>query len=150
MNSLEKNVQILVDRAEIHDLILGYARNADTKNWEAFAQLFADDGYAQYPFGKVEKKDMARAAGAILQPFERTQHMFSNISITIDGDTATTNHYLQATHVPALAEQGAHADIGGWYDNTCRRTADGWKIVSVNLTFVWSGGIPFEAGDFAA
>lgn len=150
MTSLEENVQTLVDRAEIHDLLLAYARCADTKDWAGFADLFADDGHIILPFGKLEKADMARATAAVLSPFEETQHLFSNISIAIDGDSATTNHYLQATHVPSAREQGIHADIGGWYDNTCRRTAKGWKLVSVGLTFVWSDGIPFQPGDPSA
>jgi hypothetical protein len=76
--------------------------------------------------------------------------VFTNVSVTIEGDTARTNHYLQATHVPSTARPGQHADIGGWYDNTCRRTAEGWRFVTVDLTFIWSDGIPFEPGDPAS
>jgi hypothetical protein len=72
-----------------------------------------DDGYLVLPFGKLEKKDMARAVAAVLSPWQATQHMFSNIWITIDADHATTNHYLQATHVPDVENTSDHADIGG-------------------------------------
>jgi ketosteroid isomerase-like protein len=147
MSTIENQVHWLTDRAKINDLILAYARFVDTKDWEAFADLFVDDGCIILPFGKLEKNDMARATAAVLRPFEGTQHLFSNVGITIDGDVATTNHYLQATHVPTSADQGVHADIGGWYDNTLRRTSDGWRFVTVDLTFVWSGGIPFQPGD---
>jgi ketosteroid isomerase-like protein len=146
-STTEEQIQLLMDRAEIHDLIMAYARYVDTKDWEAFADLFADDGCIILPFGKLEKKNLARSTANVLGPFQGTQHLFTNVSISIDGDVATTNHYLQATHVPSLAEGGSHADIGGWYDNTCRRTSDGWKFVTVDLTFVWSGGIPFRPGD---
>ena len=147
MSTLEADVRKLLDRAEINDLLLAYARCADTKDWEGFADLFTDDGYLVLPFGKLEKKDMSRAVRSVLAPWQATQHLFANVAITIDGDHATTNHYLQATHVPEANSASEHADIGGWYDNTCRRTPDGWKLVSVSLTFVWHDGIPFTPGD---
>jgi hypothetical protein len=59
---------------------------------------------------------MARAVPSVLAPWQATQHLFSNVAITIDGDHATTNHYLQATHVPEANNASEHADIGGWYD----------------------------------
>jgi len=111
VKTLESRVQWLVDRAEIHDLILGYARCVDTKDWDGFADLFADDGCILLPFGKLEKKDLARATAAVLSPFEGTQHLFANVGIHIKGDLATSNHYLQAVHVPASTAQGTHADI---------------------------------------
>lgn len=147
MSTIETQVRWLTDRAEIQDLILAYARTADTRRWEAFADLFADDGCIILPFGRLEKRDMARSVEAVLKPFEATQHMFSNVAIAIDGDSASTNHYLQATHVPSSTDPGTHADIGGWYDNTLRRTPEGWRFVTVDLTFVWNDGVAFEPGD---
>jgi uncharacterized protein (TIGR02246 family) len=147
MTTLEDRVQRLEDRAAIQDLLHAYARCADTKDWEGFADLFTDDGYLVLPFGKLEKKDMVRAVAAVLSPWQATQHLFANVAIAIDGDHATTNHYLQATHVLQLENTSEHADIGGWYDNTCRRTAEGWKLVSVDLTFIWHDGVPFVPGN---
>jgi uncharacterized protein (TIGR02246 family) len=147
MTNLEDKVQWLQDRVEIQDLLHSYARCADTKDWEGFADLFTDDGYLVLPFGKLEQKDMVRAVASVLSPWPATHHLFANVTIAVDGDFATTNHYLQATHVTDATNPSAHADIGGWYDNTFRRTPSGWKIVSVDLTFVWHDGVPFEPGD---
>jgi ketosteroid isomerase-like protein len=146
MISIEEKVQWLVDRAEIHDLIMNFARCADTKDWNGYAALFAEDGAALLPFGRLEKKDLVKSVTPVLAPFALTQHLFTNVSIDVNGDTANTNHYLQAVHVPSSDEQELHADIGGWYNNTYRRTADGWRLVTVDLTFVWSDGIPFQPG----
>jgi hypothetical protein len=54
---------------------------------------------------------MARAVASVLAPWQVTQHLFSNVTITIGGDHATTNHYLQATHVPDADSASEHADI---------------------------------------
>jgi hypothetical protein len=146
-STLEEKVAWLTDRAEIHDLVLSYARCADTKDWQGYSDLFAEEGRIIWPYGDIPKADIARSIDRILSPFEATHHILTNIGITIDGDTARTHHYLQSIHVPSASEPGRHSDIGGWYDNEYRRTADGWRFVTLDLTFIWSSGIPFEPGD---
>jgi 3-phenylpropionate/cinnamic acid dioxygenase small subunit len=147
MTMFEENVQKLLDRAEINDLLVTYAHCLDTKDWNALADLFTDDGHIGLPFGKLEKKDMARAAAAVLRPFEATQHLYTNIGISIDDDTGRTSHYFQAVHLPTAADQDVHSVIGGRYNNIYRRTTNGWKLVNVDISFVWSSGIPLDPGD---
>lgn len=146
-STLEEKVAWLTDRAEIHDLVLSYARCADTKDWQGYSDLFAEEGRIIWPYGDISKADIARSIGRILGPFEATHHMLTNIGITIDGDRARTHHYLQSIHIPSVDEPGRHSGIGGWYDNEYRRTPDGWRFVSLDLTFIWSSGIPFAPGD---
>ena len=137
----------LIDRAQVHDLLLAYARCVDTKDWDSFADLFAPEGELVTPFGSIGHDQLARAIESMLRPFGATHHMFANIGIEIDGDIARSNHYLQATHLPDPTVTGAHAVIGGWYNNTYRRTDNGWRFVTIDLSFVWSDGMPFEPGD---
>lgn len=66
-------------------------------------------------------------------------------AIAIDGDTATSRSYLQAVHRTDEAEPSEHADIGGWYDHAFVRDEAGWRIASMELTFVWTAGAPFDA-----
>jgi ketosteroid isomerase-like protein len=146
LTSTEAQIAWLTDRAQIHDLLLSYARCADTKDWKGYADLFADDGRIVWPHGGIPKHAIAASIERILEPYEMTHHLFSNIGIEIDGDTARTNHYLHATHVASANAPGQHADIGGWYDNEFRRTPEGWRFTSLDLTFVWSAGDVFEPG----
>jgi uncharacterized protein (TIGR02246 family) len=145
--SVEERITWLTDRAQIHDLLLSYARCADTKDWTGFADLFAEDGRLVLPFGSIGKDEIAASAERILAPYEATHHLFANVGIDIDGDSARTNHYLQAVHLPSASTSSRHEDIGGWYNNTYRRTPDGWRFVSVDLAFVWSAGDVFEPGN---
>jgi hypothetical protein len=148
--SIEEQVAWLTDRTQIHDLVLSYARVADSKDWQGYADLFAEEGRIIWPYGDIPKKDIARSIARILEPFEATHHMLTNIGITIDGDTARTHHYLQSVHLPVASEPGQHSDVGGWYNNEYRRTPAGWRIVSLDLTFVWTSGLPFQPGDPAS
>ena len=142
----EAQIAWLTDRAQIHDLLLAYARCLDTRNWRACAGLLVDDGRVLWPHGSITKDQLAASVETILEPFERTHHVYTNISIEIDGDTARTNHYLQSTHIKSANAPSKHADVGGWYDNLCRRTQDGWRLEQIDLTFVWSAGDVFEPG----
>jgi hypothetical protein len=67
----DAQIQWLVDRAAIQDLLFAYARNADTKNWDGFAELFAEEGELILPFGSVKKSDMAASCERILRPFAK-------------------------------------------------------------------------------
>ncbi|MDV7353678.1 nuclear transport factor 2 family protein [Rhodococcus oxybenzonivorans] len=145
--SVEEQIAWLTNRVQIHDLLLAYARCVDTKDWTGFADLFADDGRVVLPFGSIGKGDMADSVERILAPYEATHHLFANVGIDIDGDTARANHYLQAVHVTSAGTSSRHADIGGWYNNTYRRIPGGWRFVSVDLTLVWSAGDVFEPED---
>src|SRR5690242_4127187 len=91
--SIEEQVAWLTDRAHIHDLVLSYARCADTKDWQGYSDLFADEGRIVWPYGDIPKKDIAHSIERILEPFEATHHMLTNIGITIDGDTARAHYY---------------------------------------------------------
>lgn len=88
MTSIEEQVARLTDRAQIHDLLLSYARCADTRDWQGYSDLFAEEGRIVWPYGDILKKDIARSIERILEPYEGTHHLFANIGITIDGDTA--------------------------------------------------------------
>jgi hypothetical protein len=43
-----------------------------------------------------------------------------------------------------------HADIGGCYHCTCRRTDEGWRFTHVRLEVWWSAGAPFAIEDASA
>jgi hypothetical protein len=52
-----------------------------------------------------------------------------------------TRSYLIGIHL-LDDDRVRHADGGGWYDCTLRRTEQGWRFVTVSLTEVWTAGEP--------
>jgi ketosteroid isomerase-like protein len=134
----------LVDRAQISDVLIRYARCADLADWPGIAALFTEDGLVTAPFGgSYRGRDFGERAGPFMARFAATHHMSTNHAIEIDGDRATAHSYLQAVHVTAPDERSRHADIGGWYDHTFVREDGVWRIASMTLTFVWTAGEPF-------
>ncbi len=80
------------DRLEIQDLMVRYSHAVDTGQWDLLDDIFTEDAHIDYtamggPAGDVAatKKFLA----AMLPNFPAFQHLISNSSITLDGDTAT-------------------------------------------------------------
>jgi ketosteroid isomerase-like protein len=138
--TLEEQVQWLVDRAQISDLLIEYARSVDAQDFDALAARFVDDGHLVLPFATLSKPEVAPRSVETLGRYVATHHMSTNHAITIDGDAASSRSYLHAVHVPDGDDLDRHGDVGGWYDCSYRRTPDGWRFVEVRLTFVWTRG----------
>ena len=137
-------LQWLVDRAQISDLLVEFARSLDERDWDANTALYVPDGV--FMVGDVFRlvgHDQLRATGSDrgLGQYAGTWHLSSNHAIQIDGDTATTRSYLLGVHL--LSDNPFHhADGGGWYDCTLRRTPEGWRFVTVRVHEVWNAGEP--------
>lgn len=138
---LAEQVQWLVDRAAISDLIVNFARCLDVRDWEGYVENFAEDGVLELPFGTFEGRDtIAARATKGLDNFDATHHISANHAITIDGDAATSRSYLWVAHVPDASDRTRHGDAGGWYDHEYRRTPQGWRLTRVKLTVLWESG----------
>jgi hypothetical protein len=136
----------LVDRAAITDLLTALPSRANMKQFDAIPELFTEDGIIEVPYATIRAAEIPERVAKILSPFEATQHTVGNVAIEIHGDEATSRHYLHAVHVPRSAQPDQHADYGAVYNVVYRRTAEGWRIARVRLTFTYTSGLPFEPG----
>ncbi|WP_131741960.1 nuclear transport factor 2 family protein [Actinomadura roseirufa] len=136
----EPAIRRLTDRAEILDVVGGYATALDTKDWTALASLFTEDATWEYTGGGERltgpEAIVARIAAA-LRPLAVTQHLFGNHTVRVDGDEAEHACYVQAQHV---AKDGRKYLGAGRYADRLHRTADGWRFTHRSLTSMWSDG----------
>lgn len=91
----------LEDRAAITDQMFRYARATDWLEPERHRDVFAEDCVFASPHsGDMHGVDAVVAwMGRVLQPFEATQHLISNISIEFTGPaTADAVSYVRAWH----------------------------------------------------
>jgi 3-phenylpropionate/cinnamic acid dioxygenase small subunit len=140
-------LQWLVDRAALSDLLHSFAASLDTRDWQAYAANYADDGVVELPdplrpgeWIVLHKAEMTEKVGASLGRYRATHHISSNHQLRIEGDRASSRSYLQAVHVQGTMQQ--HWSAGGWYDCEYLRTPAGWKFTRVRLTAVWIDGQP--------
>lgn len=144
----EEQLQWLVDRARISDLLHEFARALDTKDWDAYAATYAEDGVLELPWATLRKPELAEFVSRDLGRFHATHHLSANHAIEIEGDAARSRSYVLAMHVLDPDDQATQWLGGGWYDNEYRRTADGWRLTRVRITPVWDiGARPTARGD---
>ncbi|MCB2076905.1 MAG: nuclear transport factor 2 family protein [Novosphingobium sp.] len=149
------DIQTLIDRAAISDVVIAYATAVDTRDWDLLRSLFTDhvfydfrtfdpDLYAEISVDELVERAMKLAA------FDSTQHISSNHRHTIVGDRATCVSYMQASHFLARDGESSHCILYGFYTNDLVRTGQGWKIDRYALTVTGQTGDPrvFEWAGF--
>ena len=137
-------VQALLDRAEIIDVCVRYATALDSRQWDLLATCFEPDASVEYagfdPLTGVE--GVVATCRAALEPLDASQHLLGNHVVTVDGDEARSQCYLQAQHVRSGTPGGDNYIIAGTYTDELRRGTDGWKIARRRLTITWTSGNP--------
>ena len=135
-------LQELVDRAEIAELLVTYARCIDRRDWAGLQDCYTDDGVMQHGEVSVPREAVPELSERILAGCSGSHHHVGSPSIAIDGDIARTHSHYLATHISegtTVLRQG-----GGWYDCDVRRTADGWRFTRVRSTTAWRSGAPLQ------
>ena len=140
---------LLVDRAEISDVVHRYATGLDMGDWELYRSIFTDEIEMDFTSvgirqGSYKASQWVADAKRLFAGFAATQHTSSNHVHDIRGDEATCISYMQAEHFVEGVEDGSDDrwTLGGYYTNELVRTSDGWKIRKLTLTVTWSRGNP--------
>jgi 3-phenylpropionate/cinnamic acid dioxygenase small subunit len=138
-----QDLQELVDRAAITDLLARWGAILDEKRLDNLRSTFADDASITTPGGHAEGIDAILAqASRHEDPGLRTQHLMSDLVVDLDGDTATA----RANYVGIFARgEGELApppvfEVGFVYRLGLVRTAGGWRIRSMVQHPTWVNG----------
>jgi hypothetical protein len=146
--TLEAAVRRLTDRADILDCLHRYARGMDRHDRELVRSAYHDDALDEHGgfVGPVEpfiEWAMQYHASQI-----RHQHIITNVSFDIDGDTAHTEAYYLFVGVEADA-QAPLTVVGGRYVDRFERRAGRWAIAArvtiVDYRTSVPAGLPVEA-----
>ncbi len=127
--------QMILDKFEIIEIFNRYAIGVDTRNEEVYRSCFTDELLVNITGEDVENtaEGWTEQAFTALGNFEKTQHIITNHSINISGDTADAHAYLQALHFT----KDNTFSVWGHYSHKLTRTADGWRISHLTLTTDW-------------
>jgi uncharacterized protein (TIGR02246 family) len=116
----------------------------DRKDWDAYADGFAEDGEFEI-MGQRRKGRNEIVAGPArdLARYDGLQHLVMNEIVDVDGDRAVGQWYAIAVHVPDAANPGAHADVGLRYRFTVRRDEARWRFEEAVIDVIWTSGMGF-------
>ena len=146
-------INYLMDRAAIQDLLARYFSGLDRCNKEQVRSCFTDDVQAHY-----DQRGTTKGIEALMEGFHTfkrmaegrmkvTTHFMGNLQIKrIEGDVAETETNAVAFLVAPGAGEGQVAMRSLRYIDRMRREAAGWRISDRIHTLDWSCQIP---ADFA-
>ena len=140
------------DKLMIAETIYLYAIGIDTKDFDLYGSIFADQvniDFSSYEGSSVPETTVltrdqwVSRVRPLFTGLAATQHSMTNPVVTIDGDTASCRMYMQAHHVFEPEKEDSWFTIGGYYDDTLIRDAkspSGWNLTGVKLTVLWRKG----------
>ncbi|MEV6424884.1 nuclear transport factor 2 family protein [Streptomyces sp. NPDC051662] len=138
-----QELQELLDKSAITEVIHTVAHAMDARDWDLFATCYTPEAEGDYVNVNVAGREAIIAGTkALLDPLHATQHLVGNLRVTIDDDIATTHATFIAQHVRAEATGNGQYILGGTYHDTLRRTDEGWKITRRQIRGIWSNGDP--------
>lgn len=122
----------IADRIEIDDLLTRYATAVDAKDWPLYESCFTPDAFIDYTSAggiKGSLKEVSTWLARVMPMFAMTQHLVTNRSVTLQGDTATSRSYF--FNPLGLADGRGRMTLyfdGGYYHDQLVRTEQGWRI----------------------
>ncbi len=138
-----QDLQILLDKEAIRELRYKFAEALDYKNWSLLEDLFLEELDTDFTVWGVPPRKATRAEliNSFKHPQSReglkTQHIFSNFRITVEGDTATSKFYQLAQHYIQGFQGGEEFFLRAEYSDKLVRTEAGWKISGVTLAAIF-------------
>ncbi len=120
----------MADIIEIEQLLARYAVGMTQDDVDAVIEVFAPDGTYSAFGDKYSLSDFPRLVAAAPKGLFLT----GTPSLDLDGDTGTGYQPL------CFVDQTNHDMRIGWYTDTYRRTADGWRLQTRAMTFLRRSG----------
>jgi hypothetical protein len=119
-----------------------FGKMIDSRDWEAWAQLFSPDGLLVVPFFEdpLQRSAMAGAVETALGSFKLTQHLIVNHQARRDGDDLLIAAEVLATHIHMPELQKRHWTVGGHYEGRLQHGDSGWQFARLELTVLWEDG----------
>ena len=143
------DVQRLLDRAAIQDVLARYFQGIDSADSDQVRSCFTDDVRAAYD-GRSAAEGIEALMGSFLAfrnrasgEWKATTHFMGNLSFnSLQGDSAETETYAFAFLVTPNPQGDRVAMRSLRYLDRLRRTKDGWRISHRVHTLDWSCEVP--------
>lgn len=135
---LRRVVQDLADRQAIRDLMITYCRGVDRFDRALLESVYHPDAIDDHGLIVAGPREFAEWVIAFHGQFQhRTQHIVTNHSCEIDGDTAHAETYWM---LAAMNREGPPLSFGGGrYLDRIERREGRWAIAARKCVIDWGG-----------
>ena len=139
----------LADREAIRDCLFRYARGVDRCDVEMLRSAYWEDATDEHLAFKGTREELIAWMMPIVGSMDQSMHMFGNILIRIDGDTAHAESYFYGFH-RIRGEDGVPRDsiAGGRYLDRFEKRDDEWRIADRVVMTDWFRDYP-DSADWA-
>jgi ketosteroid isomerase-like protein len=141
-----KEVQYLLDRIAIKDVICLYARGVDRGDMSVIAECFTPDAKLKTPKLTCNNRDEIVAMLPQMGQYRAQTHFMGNQLVEIDGDSAAAETYSLAIHV--YDRDGAQQEyvMGIRYLDRLALVDGKWRIRERSIQNDWTKGSSLFAG----
>jgi hypothetical protein len=139
----DQKLQELLDREAIKEVRYKFAQALDYKDWTLLESLLLEEIDTDFTLWGIPPQRVSRAdfINNFRYPQSReglkTQHIFTNFRITVEGDSAICDSYLLAQHYIQGFEGGEEFFLRAEYNDKLVRTEAGWKLSRVKLAAIF-------------
>ena len=124
------------DRVAVATLITRLYELLDEQRFDELGSVYAEDAVLEFPNGTMRGlAELTAKARERAAQYPRMQHLNTDVSVEVDGDTARMRSNHLAIHLEA---SGKRYDAGLVHHSEAARTAVGWRLVRVTGDLVWS------------
>jgi len=155
VSSTTEQIQLLVDRVEISDVLHRYASGLDARDWGLWRSAFCDRATIDLSsFNGMDPVELpidshVRGAKGVFAGLDATQHMITNHRYWIEGDEARVVAHMRAEHWASGVRGDHRFTMFGYYDNRVRRTDVGWRLYVVKLVCTrYAGNLEIMTGAY--
>ncbi len=132
-DALAQRLALFLDRQEVADLVKKAHAITDRWRWDELEPLLAEDRYMETRIDSVPIFANVTPTSSTFTPSTnwreehnvRGHHQWTNVIVTIEGDTASV--LMSGTQTNTYPDAGVETS-GILQEAECRRTPDGWKI----------------------
>lgn len=129
----------LVDRLEIHDLVLRYCTAVDRADYPAVRTVYAHDGVDHHTGFSGAADDYVAWLRERTAVFDGTMHIVGNHRVDLFGDHAFAETYGTAVHWGHPFDDEIRNFTSGFrYLDHLRREPEGWRIVERMAVREWT------------
>jgi ketosteroid isomerase-like protein len=122
-------LQLLLDKQEIHEVIMRYCRAIDRCDEELLRSVYHSDAWDDHGQFKGKASDFIPVCmKALRDDFHGTMHAICNELVEIEGDTAYSESYFVAYHRANKDGVEHELVLGGRYVDRFERRQGVWKI----------------------
>ena len=154
---LDECLRALVDKDEIHGVIMRFARGIDRLDQALIAGCYHPDGYDDHNIFRGLGSEFARWSAEEVTYLQATKHFIGHPEIELMGDAAVCNTYCIAHHIslpgqrvypPGPIDPGEPPQsdlvLGMRYFDRFERRNGPWLIAARICVYDWSYSIAFD------